>query len=137
MKKASTSIIQTINNLTSNEDYRQDLWVYYLENNSTLSFDDFLEYLRLHSKEHKNSKQFLRDYIKDGYDIHEFLLNFTEFERSIIYLMVINFTVPEIAKYKGISKIRIMQTINVIRDNPAWEQLREKVNGSKKKLNGT
>ena len=130
MKRPVETIFQIINSLTTDEDYRQDLWVFYLENNSAIAFAYFLERIKLGQKRYVKDKKFVQDVFKDSSKLQKFLLNFTDFEKEIMFLMAMGYTASKIARYKGISEVRILQALDVIKGRHAWIHLRKEVHGS-------
>lgn len=121
-----------INCLTSDEDKRQQLWVYYLSGNSTESFSAYLEKLNSESMMERSIQERLFNLQRSpGYDeFSKLLTNFSDFEKSILVLLALGLSVSKISEYKGISEIRIKQVISIIRDNKCWRQL----NGTKEKI---
>lgn len=47
-------------------------------------------------------------------------INFTDYERTIICLLMLGLDVSQISEQKGISEVRIRQSIATIRYNKAW-----------------
>lgn len=117
MKKQQ--IHKTIERLTSNEDYRQDLWIHYLEGNSPDTFDKHLQFLHIVAKAESNSGQ-----IKHSFSdcFVKILNNFTMLERSIISLLMLGLCVQEISQYKGISIVRVCQIIENIKSHNRWNE---------------
>jgi hypothetical protein len=48
--------------------------------------------------------------------------NFTDYERSIICLLMLGQDASQISEIKGISQVRIRQTIAIIRYNKVWNE---------------
>jgi hypothetical protein len=102
---------------------RQELWVYYLDGNPVESFAGHLEQMATALEDdiavRKNLWKLLKDPPKEEFQV--FLDDFTDFERSIIIVLMLGLTVEKISLYKGISQVRIRQAIIAIRYNKAWE----------------
>ena len=120
--------LQLINNLTDDEDDRQDLWVYLLEGNSLNSLTKRLEEIKKSQKIYDKTQKKLQDFFstRPSLNFEKFLTHFSEFEKSIMFFMVIGYSVDEISRYKDTSVVRVMQTIATIKENSAWMTLREK-----------
>lgn len=125
MKRSIETIHKIINNLTADEDYRQDLWVLYLENNSLVAFNDLLERLQLHKKRLDEDIEFIQGVFSDNSKLQSFLTHFSDFEKEIMFLMAIGFTSTAISRYKNISEVRILQAICAIRSKSIWNVLRK------------
>jgi len=130
MKRQAETINRIINSLTSDEDRRQDLWVFYLENNTPYAFDEFLKRIRLGEKRYARDKKIAQDIFASSPKFDNFLTNFTELEKEIMFLMALETSTLDIARYKGISEERILQAIDVIKSKPAWEEIRKEIHGS-------
>ena len=130
MKRQTETINRIINSLTQDEDHRQDLWVFYLENNAPYAFDEFLKRIRLGEKRYAKDKKIAQDIFASTPKFDEFLTNFTEFEKEIVFLIALECSTLDIARYKDISEVRILQAISVIKSKPAWEQIRKEIHGS-------
>lgn len=113
-----------IDNLTNDEDLRQELWVHYLSGNSTSSFSNHLEKVKFEYSEDESLKAQIWSLINNppSDEFFTILEHFTEFERSIICLLMLGLSVGKISAAKGISEVRIRQTITAIRYNSVWEQ---------------
>ena len=127
MKMMETNQVQyLINVLTLDEDYRQELWVYYLNGNSPNTFLSYLDKLNQTQKESELFNQALWQLTSSSSysSILDIISDFSEFEKSLIVLMILGLTPSAIADYKSISEIRVQQAISVIRYNPFWESLK-------------
>ena len=111
--------------MTDNEDYRQDLWVHYLSGDSSASFSSHLDQIKLVRTEHEVLQQKIWQFINDSSyaKILEIIVDFSEFEKSIIVLLVMGLNVESISRYKHIDEIRINQAISAIRENSVWKAL--------------
>lgn len=119
-----TQASNLINCLTNDEDFRQELWVYHLDGNPIESLPDYLNKLKLERSDDFKLKKAIHQIIQNPLsdNVLEFLDNFTDFERSIICLSMLDLTIERIASIKGISEVRIRQTIANIRYNSIWEK---------------
>lgn len=123
-----------INCLTNDEDLRQDLWVSYLSGSPVESFESRLERIKVEYSDHIKLREAIWDLIKNPIPekLEQMLNNtFTDYERSIITCLMLGLSVDEISRGKGISEVRIRQSIATIRYNRCWEVMY----GTKEKLN--
>lgn len=114
-----------INSLTNDEDMRQDLWVYYLSGKPVESFEARLERLKVEYSVPFELQKLLWQLIKNPISekLSESLQNnFTDYERSIICFLMLGLEVDQISKIKGISEVRIRQSIATIRYNKVWNE---------------
>lgn len=130
--------VQTVSNLinflSNDEDVRQDLWVIYLSGTPVEQLNarlakikaEYIEDLELQKSIWnllKNPpREELTDLIKD---------NFTNYEHSIICFLMLGLDADKISEIKGISQVRIRQSIATIRYNKCWE----KFYGTEEKFN--
>jgi hypothetical protein len=115
-----------INSLTNDEDIRQDLWLHYLNGNAVETFQSKLERLIVEYSDYSELQESIWVLIKNP--ISDSLSdtlenNFTDYERSIICLIVLGVGIEEISRIKGISEVRIRQSIATIRYNECWEKI--------------
>lgn len=113
-----------INCLTNDEDLRQDLWVCYLSGTPVESFESRLERLKVEYSDDIELREAIWQLIKNPPS--EALSttlekNFTDYERSIICCLMLGLEVSKISYIKGISEVRIRQSIATIRYNSCWE----------------
>lgn len=122
-----------INCMTNNEDLRQDLWVHYLSGNSIDSFVSHLEKITLEYSDDLRIKHAIWNALQNPIsdNLESFLKTFSDFERSILCYLMLGFSIEQISSYRGISSVRIRQTVSNIRYNSSWE----KFNGTKEKSN--
>lgn len=114
-----------INCLTNNEDERQDLWVHYLSGHPVDSLSVHLKQVQLEYSDDKELRKAIWSLIQDpiSEELSNFLaLNFTDYERSIICFLMLGLNVEKISGVKGISQVRIRQSIATIRYNKAWSK---------------
>lgn len=117
-------VISLINCLTNDEDLRQDLWVSYLSGTPIESFESRLERIKVEYSEDLELQKAIWNLIKNppSQELSTILeQNFTDYERSVICCLMLGLKVEKISKIKGISPVRIRQTISTIRYNSIWE----------------
>lgn len=121
--KTTAEVSHLINCLTNDDDLRQELWVYYLDGNPVESFNSHLEKMAATFEDDITVRRSLWKLLKDppNEQFQNFLENFTDFERSIIIVLMLGLTIEKISSYKGISEVRIRQAIASIRYNKCWE----------------
>ena len=121
--KTTAEVSHLINCLTNDDDLRQELWVHYLDGNPVESFTSHLEKIATTLEDDKVVRQSLWDLLKNppNEDFQDFLNNFTDFERSVIIVLMLGLSIEKISLHKGISQVRIRQAITAIRYNNAWE----------------
>ena len=113
-----------INCLTNDEDLRQDLWVCYLSGTPVESFESRLERLKLEYSDEIELRRNIWDLLKNppSEELTNFLAsNFTDYERKIIFYLMLDLDAGQISQLKGISEVRIRQSIATIRYNKCWE----------------
>lgn len=113
-----------INCLTENEDHRQDLWVHYLSGNPLDSFISHLERISADYSEDLHVKfaiwNLIQNPLSEKFEV--FIEKFSDFEKSILCSLMLGLTIPQIAAYRGISEVRIRQTVSNLRYNVTWEK---------------
>lgn len=116
---------QLINCLTNDEDARQELWVHYLSGNSVDSFVSRLDEIAQDCSQDDKVKANLWNLFTNppGERFYALLNNFSQFEQSVICLLMLGLTLSEISGYKGLSEIRIKQVVHSIKSNKCWEAL--------------
>jgi hypothetical protein len=119
-----------INCLTNDEDLRQDLWVCYLSGTPIESFESRLERIKVEYSEDLELQKAIWHLIKNppSQELSTILeQNFTDYERSIICCLMLGLKVEKISNIKGISQVRIRQTLQAIRYNDIWNEYRQTV----------
>jgi hypothetical protein len=119
-----------INCLTNDEDLRQDLWVCYLSGTPVESFESRLERIKVEHSEDLQLQKAIWHLIKNppSQELSTILeQNFTDYERSIICCLMLGLKVEKISNIKGISQVRIRQTLQAIRYNDIWNEYRQTV----------
>lgn len=120
--KTVAEICNLINCLTADEDLRQDLWVHYLKNNDLDSISLHLEKISNQVNVEEELKESLWSLVENppSEKLIEVIDNFSDFEKDIVCLLMLGLSVYDIAKHKGINRVRIKQVISVIRYNSHW-----------------
>ena len=116
-------VLVLINSLTDDNDYRQDLWVHYLSGFPTQSFSSKLEEIHKENIENQRIADSIWYLLNDaGYcEFRELLKEFSELEQSIMCLLAMGFTIPEISRYKTLSIIRVQQVVTTIKNHSKWD----------------
>lgn len=118
-------IKELIENLTPDEDLRQELWLHFLSGAATSSFENHLETIRIHNRIINELQQKTHIFVRLSDDkIATLLENFPDIEKSIIYLLSLGLDPLEISKYKGISLVMINQAILSINLSKVWNELK-------------
>lgn len=120
--KTVTEVGKIIEGLTENEDLRQDLWLRFLSGNPVDSLSVELARPSIEDDQDPIVRHAMWRMLKQP--LSESLLrvidNLSEFERSIVFMLMLGLTPEKISKYKGISEVRIRQAISAIRYNKSW-----------------
>ena len=114
-----------INSLSNDEDVRQDLWVSYLDGAAAESLDARLTRIQAEHAEEATLQHAIWNLIQNppSEPLSNLIqTNFTDYERSIICCLMLGLNASKISGLKGISQVRVKQTIATIRYNKAWEQ---------------
>ena len=129
--KTSTLIAERINRLTSDDDLRQELWVYYLEGNSPDTFVQHLKYLKSKASQQEKIDRFAHDLIKQPFSkrLSEVLTHFTSVEQSVIFMLLLKYNADDMSNVNNMSRARTRQMIQNIKSNTNWNKVRD--NGSK------
>lgn len=123
-----------INCLTNDEDLRQDLWVCYLSGTPVESFESRLKRIKVEYSDDIELQKSIWLLIENppSETLSAVLQeNFTDYERSIICCLMLGLEISKISNIKGISEVRIRQSIATIRYNDCWEVMY----GTKEKSN--
>lgn len=124
--KPTDEVSNLINCLANSEDERQDLWVHYLSGTPIESLGSQLKQIQVEYSDDTELRQAVWDLLQNplSEELSQFLLNnFTDYERSVVCLLALGLDVDKIADIKGISGVRIRQTIVTIRYNKCWEEI--------------
>lgn len=114
-----------INCLSNDEDTRQDLWVHYLSGNTVESFNARLKRIQIENGIEIELQHAIWQLLENP--IPEQLsdlikINFTDYERSVICCLMLGLDSGKISEIKGISQVRIKQTLATIRYNKVWNE---------------
>ena len=125
MMKASTSVAERINYLTSDEDLRQELWVYYLEGNSPDTFEQYLAQLKRRFSEQEAIDQVSQDIIQQPFSrkLSDVLDHFTSVERSVVFMLLLGYTADDISGINNMCRVRARQMIQNIKSNTNWNEV--------------
>jgi len=121
--KPTDQVHSLINCLTNDEDLRQDLWVCYLSGTPIQSFESRLERLKVEYSDDVELQKSIWQLIKNPpSETLSVVLekNFTDYERNILCCLMLGLEVDKISYLKGISQVRIRQSIATIRYNECW-----------------
>jgi hypothetical protein len=120
--RPTAEVDNLINCLTNDEDLRQDLWVHYLSGNSTESLSLHLDKIRTEYSDDIKLRNAIWQLIHNppSDKLTNIIDNFTDFERSLICLLMLGLCVNKISVIKGISEVRIRQSIASIGYNSCW-----------------
>ena len=122
--RPTNEVNSLINCLTNDEDIRQDLWVCYLSGTPVELFESHLERIKVEYCDDIELQKSIWFLIKNPPSealstvLQE---NFTDYERTIICCLMLGLTTSKISNIKGISEVRIRQTLATIRYNAIWE----------------
>ena len=113
---------QLINSLVQCEDIRQDLWLDYLT-----GIDLSLLVFKAYQHKLKYNIQTMRNYSLDSL-LHnppkeEFLENFTNSEKELMYLFALGYNIGEVCVHLGINQVGIKQLLSTIRSKEAWDKI--------------
>ena len=113
-----------INNLTNDEDLQQELWVHYLSGNSVESLSSRLESVKIEYSDDLKLIEaiWLLIYSPPSNTLIDILDNFSDFEKSIMCLLMLGISVERISAIKGINEVRIRQSISSIKYNTIWRE---------------
>ena len=117
---------QLIENLTDDEDFRQELWVHFLSGHGHPSFLAKLENIHLQNiifLEYQRVIAYSVRFPLSG-ELEESLRKFAPVESSILILVALGFSIDQIAKYKDICPIRLNQLVFSIRGSNLWEKIK-------------
>ena len=122
--RPTDEVSNLINCLTNDEDLRQDLWVCYLSGAPVESFESRLKRIKVEYSDDIELRKSIWLLIQNPPSealsavLQE---NFTDYERSVICCLMLGLEVDKISNIKGISEVRIRQSIATIRYNDCWE----------------
>lgn len=111
-----------IDELTDNEDYRQELWTAYLSGEKHLSFQ--LEIIKLKQQEIDQFRHSLHYLIANPphSGLQQVLDSFNGIERTVLYLLIIGYNIEDISKYSDICIIRVRHIVDIIKQSNRWNK---------------
>lgn len=119
------TVSELINCLSNDEDVRQDLWVQYLSGTPTESLEARLSRIQAEYTEDAKLQHAIWNLINNPprEELSDLIQKyFTDYERSIICCLMLGLNSNRISEIKGISQVRVRQTIATIRYNKCWEE---------------
>lgn len=119
-------ISNLINCLSNDDDVRQDLWVHYLSGKPVESLNARLARIKVEQSEDLELQKSIWHLLNNPprEELSQLInLNFSDYERSIICMLMLGLDSSKISEIKGISQVRIKQSIATIRYNKCWEEL--------------
>jgi hypothetical protein len=109
-----------INQLTSDKDEQQELWVYHLERNDVTLLPARLEELRSTSKEVELLQVDLWKRTSHRHVRSLDIGDFSQLEQSVMHLLALGATISEISGIKRLHASKVEHVISVIREHPYW-----------------
>jgi hypothetical protein len=122
LSKSQELVLQLINQLTHNEDERQDLWVAYLAGTPSDRLHNILPSLGVSQNIQDKFKSEIHDLLSSPLP-QEFIDYLTETERVVVCLLMLGCDLGTISKYNGISEVRIRQIMVSLAQSNAWDKL--------------
>lgn len=113
-----------IDDLTTDSDEQQELWVHYLENSDLAALSNHLLEIRRKYSEERLLQITLWRSIENPSDLNlQFLFdNFSELEQSVIRLLVLGATISEISGIKNVGEARLRHVITIICEQDCWKE---------------
>lgn len=113
-----------LQNLTNNEDEKQELLVKYLEGESISQITETYK----ENQKNKDLEQKIADFAHYLYScsstrLRELLLSFEPMERQVIAMLALGCKINEISVYNSLSVVRLQQMIDYIKTSSKWEEL--------------
>jgi DNA-binding NarL/FixJ family response regulator len=111
-------IRQLINNITEDEDHRQDLWVCYLSGSEPETLSNSLEKIALNNEIYAKFVVSFQEFYKNppSPEFLNKLSKLTPLEQSICMLIMLGLSIDQISSYRGITPVRVKQIISTIGD---------------------
>ena len=121
--KLSKVVQDQIENLTDNEDFRQDLWVAHLSGQQQLP--TILQSIKTQHDKTEEFQRRLHLYAAGEFNdiMSQLLDNFSSVERSIIYMLMLGYSTPDIGSHYSTSVVHIRQSILIIQKHSIWSKL--------------
>lgn len=122
MKVAETAGL--INQLTTDNDERQELWLHYIQNSDISALTAYLSKIRKTFSEDQLLQITLWRKVNcsSERDLLELFDHFTDLEQSIMHLLALGATLEEISGIKSIKVARIRHIVSVIREHEVWQK---------------
>lgn len=117
--KTVAEIGKIIEDLTKDEDTKQELWLQYMICNQ---IDISSHHLNIDDDQDPVLRQAMWRLIKQppSENLMNVLENLSNFERKIAFMLMLGISTKKIAIYIGASEVRIKQAISTIRYNKSW-----------------
>lgn len=110
-----------INQLTQNEDERQELWVYFLSGTPLFFLSKTLKDVQNKDYIEINFKEQIQGLI-DNPPPQNFIDNLTDDECIVVCLLILGCDLGIISKYYGISEVRLNGILVGLKDNKFWDK---------------
>lgn len=125
--KLNKTVKSQIESLTNNEDFQQDLWVAHLSGQHHLP-----SILQSIQKKHTQIEDFQRRLQECAIgnmslNMTQVLDKFLSVEKSIIYMLLLGYTLEEISDHHGASIVHIRQALSIIQKHNVWNELQTTV----------
>lgn len=114
-----------INQLTTDNDERQELWVHYLQHSDVSALSGYLSKIRKTFSDEQLLQITIWKRAKSApeHNLLRLFDHFSDLEQSVMSLLALGATLEEISGIKSISVVRIRHIVAVIRENEAWKDL--------------
>ena len=121
----TVQLVSLIDNLTTDKDERQELWVHYLENSDITTLSIYLEQIRQQYSEEQLLQITVWKQLENpsDFNLQWVFDHFTDLEQSVIQLLILGVTLQDISSIKNLGINRLRHIINVIREQPCWKEL--------------
>lgn len=116
------SVLQLINQLTHDEDKRQDLWVAYLEGTPSDSLHDIVPIIDLSQKIQDQYGASIHRLMSDPIN-QDFIDYLAPIEQIIVCLLMLGCDLGTISRYNSISEVKICQIMVSLKESNAWDIL--------------
>lgn len=114
-----------INQLTKDEDLRQELWAIHLEGTPLCELSAKLEKMKMMSDRFETIKEAIWSALNHppSEQFHSILSKFTPIEQEVLCMLALGCEISDISEYNGISQVRLHQMIGAIRNSKEWENV--------------
>lgn len=122
-----------INDLTNNEDHRQELWLRHLEGEPLSSLEIILDQIQEEKKKTELLKEALWNVMNNppSDKFAQILEKFTPLEQKVMLMLALGCDIDQISRYNRLSEVRLCQLISNLGQSKEWE----KIYGPEEKLN--